>query len=97
MSERDDWQPIETAPKDGEVFLAANANGVIVACCIYGDVTVTKPRWPWQRAIVETEKQYIGLAIPYGDAYGVMNLRPDFGFNPTHWRPLPKPPEASGT
>jgi hypothetical protein len=64
---REEWQPIETAPKGGTWILL----------------------W-WERV---TDAPFAGYhsrgqwcAAPSGDVWG--------GAGPTHWRPLPSPPES---
>lgn len=71
-----DWQPIETAPKDGMAILAwspkavsegklTSSNGIAIAC------------WRSDRA----KYGFVGW-----------NAFNDQFWPPTHWAPLPKPP-----
>jgi hypothetical protein len=64
-----DWRDIETAPKDGTMFLAFEP-GCVHVCPIF------LAYWTPQ-----------GLLSRYNGSLG--NPRP-----PTHWMPLPAPPEA---
>ena len=60
-----DWQPIETAPRDGSQFLA------------WDGVCIENIKWRngmWQTSWAHDEKYSMNGA-------------------PTHWMPLPQPPE----
>lgn len=76
---RSEWQPIETAPKDGRrVFIARDM----------GDP------WGWVRGLAYYEKVrgiegWIAVA-GVSDVPGVLGLA-----DPTHWTPIPKPPSSS--
>jgi hypothetical protein len=74
------WQPIETAPRDGRYFLAANQWGVWV--CQY------KPR---ARSGYVFENPWHSLMLNH--AHIDERVR---GNRPTHWQPLPAPPEQAG-
>jgi hypothetical protein len=63
------WQPIETAPKDGTRFLAPSIDGRTVTIGLWSD-------------------QWGG----YWDDLTVGHLNGQW--HPTHWMPLPPPPEA---
>ena len=72
------WQPIETAPKDGTYFLMGNAGGAFVGH--YKSHAESGYRFdsPWRCVMLNCwhmseETRYAG---------------------PTHWMPLPPPPEA---
>ncbi|MDF3904713.1 hypothetical protein [Paracoccus sp. AS002] len=80
-----DWQPIETAPKDGTWFLAAcdwqreddeppHQDWLRI---IRWDVREGYERFPW--AVMDPE------GIAFGGSIG--------GAIPSHWMPLPQPPE----
>lgn len=73
------WQPIETAPKDGSVFLAWFP--------WYGG-NVEKCRWDTQR--------FAKRPNPYfaPDSERWLGVRPARENQPTHWMPLPDPPNA---
>jgi hypothetical protein len=62
------WQPIETAPRDGEYFLAWNGNW-------RGLARFWEPNYEGDPPWVDETTQYI---VP----------------EPTHWMPLPEPPEG---
>ena len=66
-----DWQPIETAPKDGTVVF------------LY---------WPTMSIT-----RYPAAGMHHGDEYGwEMYVDRDYGeIFPTHWMPLPAPPEPA--
>jgi hypothetical protein len=72
------WQPIETAPKDGTVILINNPNK-------YGP---NKKPYKYQvlMAWYYTRKYEQGT-IEYWDTFN--NCHP----KPTHWMPLPEPPK----
>ena len=67
--ERNSWQPIETAPKDGTWFLAWNGEAMFVAG-------------------IGREGQF---RLPVGTVE--TELGEDEPPPPTHWMPLPAPPE----
>lgn len=72
MSEHDDWQPIETAPKDESLIL------------VYGPCEVDGESYPAQVGIAFYHKirdRWIGE----NNGYVI--------YTPTHWRPLPPPPQ----
>ena len=67
-----EWQPIETAPKDGKYILAVrNAVGHRAVTVIVFDEVLG-----WVGRTVEDEKKMVK-------------------YQPTHWMPLPEPPEAT--
>lgn len=70
------WQPIETAPKTGEVFLAYWKHMPVFVAWIDGG---------------KKEKAGFRVLMPGRDLdlYIHGNFAP---FTPTHWRPLPEPP-----
>ena len=76
-----DWQPIETAPRDGQLFDVwlgdANQEDVEFYCT---PGTRRSVRWSWSKGKFRPS---IGLFI-----------MPTFVL-PTHWMPLPPPPETS--
>lgn len=79
-----DWQPIETAPKDGRDILVYREGLCYVAV------------WEqtWQRWMVRTER------IPGERDAAVCLEQVGFGSmivarGPTHWMPLPAPPEGT--
>ena len=75
------WQPIETAPKDGTPILGARV-------CEYMDGSTYM-----DGAIVMYERDGIGHT---GWAYmGFLVSMVGSDVAPTHWLPLPAPPEAA--
>lgn len=75
------WQPIETAPRDGSYFLAANQWGVWV--CQYE---------PQARSGYVFENPWHSVMLNH--AHIDERVR---GNRPTHWQPLPAPPEQEPT
>jgi len=81
------WQPIETAPKDGTWFLAAEK---------YEEKPVTI-RWSTNRTSrigMPINPGFVGdtsNVTVHGDAYMDCDIDEQWL---THWRPLPAPPEA---
>ena len=71
-----DWQPIETAPRDGDTVLL----------CVQGHVTVGG----WLDRAAQDIEEY-----EPGAWEGWWTLDADEG-EPTHWMPLPSPPESEG-
>jgi len=72
-----EWQPIETAPKDGTYILIAPGlwTGVTCGIGVYDlDRYAKKPRAFWRR--VEGHGRSQSREVP-----------------PTHWMPLPEPPK----
>lgn len=90
------WQPIETAPKDGSVFLAYWGQYTqFVAWVEIDEETVRyEGPWWWRRRI--QDRRYIAgfrVLMPPARGYGFVihgNFAP---FTPTHWMPIPDPPE----
>ena len=75
-----EWQPIETAPKDGKTyFLATNGCGVWVAH--WAPIAVSGYRFeqPWRSVMLNH----------WHISDEVRRYQP-----PTHWAPLPEPPQA---
>ncbi len=71
-----EWQPIETAPKDGSSIL-------IVYICPLDGPLVKEAQW-WKRWYTDETNQgwmLANLDEEYGDY-----------IEPTHWMPLPEPP-----
>jgi len=80
------WKPMKTAPK-GEVFFGC-MNGVLALCCIEEDEEQVVTGKFWNKKTETKKVSYLYLAIPRGKSYSLLNLRPDSGFYPTHWRSL---------
>ncbi len=79
------WQPIGTVPKDGTRVLIVDREGNIDLCAYVSEVY---------------ERQEFVRHAKDGDVY--RTVREEFGywqsetvFDPTHWMPLPPPPEAT--
>lgn len=80
-----DWQPIETAPRDGTVIQMYDPTmGVVVGAYCDDD-----PMWPW----VFCE------AFDWKPDPGNDDITPFNAFRddqpPSHWRPRAKPPDAA--
>jgi hypothetical protein len=77
---RDEWRPIEEAPKDGtRVLLGWAARNEVpghVMVGFYGP-------------------KYSSQGLNYGDDWGTGTTWNDHLTNMTHWQPLPSPPEQS--
>lgn len=81
-----EWQPIETAPKDGTPFLAYVRGEHVVAA--------------WKEVWVAGNWELVGIQSPpmsNNDIRTVTALEGKFGGKvqipgPTHWMPLPAPP-----
>ena len=71
-----EWQPIETAPKDGGDIILTDGNSSHVGRWCDSDL----PEYPW-RFLDSTYKLEDELNGWRAGKYG-----------PTHWQPLPKPP-----
>lgn len=80
-----EWQPIETAPKDGTEVLIGG--GFFDWDGSYGEdvphTGVTIASWQYRHGA----KQWRGNACGGYDEY--------YWYNPTHWMPLPKSPSPS--
>ena len=84
MMQSNNWQPIETAPKDGtEILLcqATDADGDPMSDESWG-ISVQVAAW-W-----EGERNWI--------VYCSMVRDPSLHFTPTHWMPLPSNPLEVG-
>ena len=78
-----EWQPIETAPKDGQVILVVSNFG--------GNFHPYVGIAHWEGDCKDNDLWRAGMPDEWRDAEG----RGDeiLGFHkPTHWMPLPKPP-----
>lgn len=76
-----DWQPIDTAPKDGTVILLAGGT--------WGDDELADaPRVMAARWYKTNRGNYCWNACEAEAGYSIFPYK-----NPTHWMPLPEPPE----
>lgn len=88
-----DWKPIETAPKGGGADFVTDPNWVeppkIIVCCEDGEIVIVYWDWAYARDgyyynpglsawILQGTGEQVGLH--YGE--------------PTHWMPLPPPPQT---
>ena len=81
-----EWQPIETAPKDGTEIVAVFSKdyGFQEAPTVYGPWTVAFRRGRWMASwggdsVIERESDF---STEYKEAE----------MDPTHWMPIPAPP-----
>jgi hypothetical protein len=74
------WQPIETAPRNGTIFLGYFANN--------DDDTIFLSEIMW----VGKDEVVIGNGEPVGPSKW-FSLLSQSVVNPTHWMPLPEPPK----
>lgn len=76
----EDWQPIETAPRDGTHILIAFGEDVVASACYTANDDETHP-WKF------VDQQGKGLPI--------FNGARDDKYGPTHWMPLPSAPHTT--
>lgn len=89
-----EWQPIDSAPRDGTVFLAywRDMPHFVAWCPQYGSVRTVGALW-WKRREFHGEEAGFRVLMPPRPrmAWGIHgNYAP---FTPTHWQPLPDAPE----
>jgi len=82
-----EWQPIETAPKDGTKVLIVNSDGAI-------DVAGYVVQWDEHSELVRKARD--------GDVYRTVREDTGYwdtetAYWPTHWMPLPEAPNAEIT
>jgi hypothetical protein len=90
------WQPIETAPMNGQVFLAYWGDQLVFAAWSgpRGSVRTEGVLW-WKKRVSEADPSGFRVVMWFerGGYYAIDgNCAP---FTPTHWMPLPEPPEVS--
>ena len=84
-----EWQPIETAPKDGKEILLLG-----VDCQTYTKTVISHGSWKidaydtWE-TVVNTETEVRKILVHREEGYWS-----SFAASPTHWMPLPSPPTA---
>ena len=86
-----DWQPIETAPKDGTEIIAVFSNdyGFQEAPTVYGPWTVAFKRGRWMAS-------WGGCSVIESESYaGTTYMEAEM--EPTHWMPLPPAPTGVDT
>lgn len=72
-----EWQPIETSPKDGELILACRA-GYLPQTARYSS-SLEYTGWI---TVDEDDDELFSAWVEYG-----------YRYSPTHWMPLPEPPK----
>lgn len=90
-----EWQPIETAPKDGTVIFGyIGVPWLFVWVNRPESETTTTGVWPFRKTITK-ERVFRGWhgVIPYEDGYALLWPRHAKTNQPTHWMPLPEPPK----
>lgn len=84
----DKWRDIETAPRDGTRVLLAMGDGDVRDGWWDGEVELvahpTIDQMIWRGAWVDGEV--------HGSIWGLVKVE----YDPTHWQPLPSPPENEG-
>jgi hypothetical protein len=78
-----DWQPIETAPKDGQYII-----GIASPCTV--PVIVT-----WQGKWIDKDPDDFDGHDEPDEAW--KNYWDCYDYKPTHWMPLPEPPTHRAT
>ena len=73
------WQPIETAPKDGSKVLLWDSDERKYGVSAW----LSQEREHWDQVNATTRKRRVE----------VWGYWPDIDFCPTHWMPLPEPPQ----
>lgn len=82
-----EWQPIETAPKDGTDLLLYTAEGIT-----QGQYLDPEKDGPDSMGHDGGWMSYDGYSYP-GRSFGNPKYFCDPQAQPTHWMPLPEPPE----
>lgn len=74
-----EWQPIETAPKDGTLILT-----------LVPGYTAAVSKWQESRGMFD----FIDEEDMPNDQAWIDYLESDPKYHPTHWMPLPEPPKC---
>lgn len=77
-----EWQPIETAPKDGEYVIVSYGAGFVTQACYTTAIDASNGNWEDR----EGWFVYIADDAVYSDSFLESPVQPK------HWMPLPKPP-----
>lgn len=82
------WKPIETAPKDGTEII-----GIYVMKYSFGERPTVYGPWTVAYKLGQWVASWDGSFVLESEGYwGAECKTPDI--EPTHWMPLPPPPEA---
>lgn len=85
------WMPIETAPRDGTPVLVTFASGDIPS----GQMTMPGVMVAgWDAYYAPGGRGYDGGCDGWVDTHSGEGCHLHYG-HPTHWQPLPEPPEAA--
>jgi hypothetical protein len=84
MSNKPQWQPIETAPKDGTEILAYEKCDYLYS---NGEIK------PFERIKIVRWDEVMQWDNPEDEHDWLTGSSFDEQINPTHWMPLPKPPQ----
>jgi hypothetical protein len=89
-----DWQPIETAPKDGtliDIWIAGEGGNTRVADVYWGEYTV------WDRYPFSSHGEQGWVLEEPSENWGVCHNNAENSLagrgRATHWMPLPEPPQ----
>jgi hypothetical protein len=93
-----EWKPIETAPKDGTPFLALCGWSVATwQYMVFAETRATRQVgfWPFRKDEETVTPQSIQLQHVTDGGGGITYVSNGrLGLQPTHWMPLPPPPES---
>ena len=81
------WQPIETAPKDGQTLLLGYFNKCNRWRTVRGQY--------FSQEQINAEWDEPGVPGWYETAENADDPPSCWGINPTHWMPLPEPPQEA--
>ena len=91
MSNEPQWQPIETAPKDGTEILVFR---MCCGCTPIAHVAFYKSKEEWDEIgyiIGDTEEEFVGWWSYV--RHSITQEKLDGDYTPTHWIPIPKLPK----